>query len=67
MESYTRITVHGAVTGRHPALVNAAAAAVEATVSADVADLVRVRRERGAHLADLVAAVRYDYCDAIPA
>jgi hypothetical protein len=61
MATYTRMTVQGAVSGRHSALVDAAAEALDAMVPADVANLVRARRERTARLADLVAAVTLDY------
>ncbi|MDQ1747859.1 MAG: hypothetical protein QOD07_2122 [Frankiaceae bacterium] len=61
METYTRATVQGVVSGQYAALVDAAAAAVDAMLPADVVNLVSSRRERSARLADLVAAVSMDY------
>jgi hypothetical protein len=61
LENYTRMTVQGAVSGRHAALVNAAAEILDAMAPAEVTDLVSVRRERAARLNDLVAAVTFDY------
>jgi hypothetical protein len=61
MATYTRLTVQGPVTGRHAALVDAAAEILDAMVPADVANLIAARRARAARLADLVAAVTLDY------
>lgn len=66
MDSYTRMTVQGLVSGRHAALVDAAADILDAMVPADVANLISLRRQRSARLADLVAAVTFDY-DVLPA
>jgi hypothetical protein len=66
MQNYTRMTVQGPVSGRHPALVNAAAEALDSMVPADVANIVDARRQRVARLNDLVAAVSVDY-DSVPA
>jgi len=67
MESYTRMTVQGLVSGRHSALVDAAAEILDSMVPADVANLARARRERSARLNDLVAAVTLDYNAVVPA
>ena len=66
MENYTRNTVQGAVSGRHATLVDAAAELLDSMVPAEVIDLMNVRRQRGARLNDLVAAVTLDY-DVLPA
>lgn len=67
MESYTRMTVQGVVSGRHSALVDAAAEILDSMVPADVANLVRARHDRSARLNDLVAAVTLDYNVVVPA
>ncbi|MBV9097769.1 MAG: hypothetical protein JO079_06905 [Frankiaceae bacterium] len=66
METYTRMTVQGVVAGRHAALVDAAAAALDSMVPADVANLIDARRQRVARLDELVAAVTRAY-DVVPA
>lgn len=66
METYTRMTVQGKVSGRCAALVDAAADLLDSMVSEDVANLINVRRQRGARLNDLVAAVTFDY-EVVPA
>ena len=67
MQDYTRMTLQGVVSGRHAALVDAAAEILDAMVPADVVNLVRARRERSARLTDLVAAVTLDYDVVVPA
>jgi len=66
MQNYTRMTVQGIVSGRHSALVDAAAEALDAMVPADVVNLINARRVRATRLNDLVAAVTLDY-DVLPA
>ena len=61
MENYTRLTVHGTVTGRHAALVNAAAEILDAMAPANVVRFVDGRRQGVSRLNDLVAAVSLDY------
>jgi len=66
MQNYTRMTVQGIVSGRHAALVDAAAEILDAMVPADVLNLVNARRARATRLDELVAAVTLDY-DVLPA
>jgi hypothetical protein len=66
MESYTRVTVHGPVTGRHAALVDAAGNALDAMVPAGVSNLLTARRSRVSRVRDLAAALTLDY-DVLPA
>ena len=61
MANYTRMTVQGLVSGRHAALVDAAAEILDASVPAEIANLISARRARAARLDDLVAAVTLDY------
>jgi hypothetical protein len=66
MQNYTRTTVQGIVSGRHSALVDAAADILDAMVPADVVNLMNTRRARATRLDDLVAAVALSY-DVLPA
>lgn len=65
MQNYTRMTVQGLVSGRHSALVDAAAEILDSMVPANVVSLDG-RRQRVSRLSELVAAVTLDY-DVLPA
>jgi len=65
MENYTRMTVQGLVSGRHSALVDAAADILDAMTPANVVRLDG-RRQPVSRISELVAAVTLDY-DVLPA
>lgn len=65
MQNYTRMTVQGLVSGRHSALVDAAAEALDSMAAANVVSLDG-RRERVSRISELVAAVVPDY-EVLPA
>lgn len=65
MQNYTRMTVQGLVSGRHSALVDAAAEILDAMAPANVLRLSG-RRQSVARIEELVAAVTLDY-DVVPA
>lgn len=65
MATYTRMTVQGTVSGRHAALVDAAADILDSMAPVNVVSLIA--RQRQSRIGDLVAALTVDYDVEMPA